>query len=323
MKKKLLIGGLLVAAILVATGVVVAGVSIAEASAKSHSAQRDIFYDGPDAQQSEHSSKPYIGIALRAVPEGSDTSGAIIVRVAEGSPADGSLQVGDIITTIDDESVEGPRDVIRSVRERSPGDVIAFSIARDGASVNISVTAGERPVADYKGKGGKWRGNHKFNLLGKVTESFVLSDTRYMTDDGVKTVRRAVGTAQNIDADADRLELLLRDGSETLSFTVDDDTKIATDAVEGAAGVSDLSADTTTMVVEVTQPDGARQVNLVAQGEFSVMMHRLVEGHGSDMMPRLGRHDSDNGFSLRRLFRWRGDDDDDNDGYKRRGGDHK
>lgn len=315
MKKKLL-GGFLVAAVLLTAGIVAAAVNATEARAQSQShseRQGAHLAAGVSAQQSEHSGKPYVGIVVRAVPDDSDTSGALIVRVVEDSPADGSLQADDIITAIDDEAIEGPNDVVRIVRERSSGDAIVFSITRDGASLNISVTAGERPASAYEGKSGKWRGNHKFNFFGNAAESFVLSDTRYMTDDGVKTVRRAVGTTQNINTSAGTFDLLLRDGSETLSFAIDDDTKIATDAVEGAAGIADLNDEITTMVVEVTQPDGTRQVNLVAQGEFSVMTHRLLEGHGSgmmDMLPRLGRHDSD-GFSPRRLFRWRGDRDSD------------
>ena len=311
--KKRLLGGFLVAAILATAGIVAAQVSTTEASAKSHTAQSiPLVGAGISAQQSEADGKPFIGIAIRSILEDSNTSGALIVRVIEGSAADGNLQVNDTITAMDGESIDRPSDVVRIVREHSPGDVIVFGIVRDDTSMDISVTAGERPEADYEGKGGEWRGNHKFNLFGKVAENFVLSDTRYMTDDGVKTVRTAVGTAQDIDAGAGTFALLLRDGSETLSFTIDDNTKIVADAVEGAAGISDLSADITTMVIEVTQPDGTRQVQLVAQGEFRGTIHRLTERNGSDMMPRLERHNSDSGFSPRRFFnRFRDSDGDD------------
>ena len=317
MKKKLLIGGLLVAAILVTTGIVVAGVNIAEASAKSHSAQRDVIYDSPGAQQSEHRSKPYIGIAIRALPQDSEANGALIARVVEGSPADGSLQVDDIITAIDGESVDMPSDVLRIVRERSPGDAIILTVARGGASMDISITLGERPVSDYQGKGGKWRGKHKFNPFGKAAESFVLSNTRYMTDDGVKTVRRAAGTVQNINGSAATFDLLLRDGSDTLSFTVDDDTKILTDVDEGETSLSDLSTDATTMVLQVTHPDGTSRVQSVVQGELSLMLHSILERHGFDKTPRVGQGDSD-GFSPRRFFfRWFSDND--SNGNERRG----
>ena len=304
MKKKLL-GGLLVVAILVTAGVVATRVNVTEASAKSHSTPgQGILQDGVDADQSESTSRPFIGIAITSVPEGSDTEGVLIVRVVEGSAADGSLQADDIITTLDGESVSAPRDVVNIVRGHAPGDVIVFGVIRDGSSLDISVTVGERDSAAYEGRRGSF-GGFKHGYFGRADESFVLSDTRYMTDDGVKTVRKAAGTAQNIDADAGTFDLLLRDDSQTLSFAIDDNTKIATDATEGDATLSDLSADANTMVVQVTDPDGTSRVQSVVQGEFSLMVHSILGRDGFNVMPRLGRPDSD-GFSPQRFFfRWR------------------
>ena len=150
MKKKLL-GGFLVVAILATAGLVAARVNTSEASAKTHTEQRGVFDDdGISAQQSESTGKPYIGIAVTSVQEDSATDGALIVRVVEGSAADGNLEVDDIITALDGESVGGPRDVVRIVHEHSPGDVIVFSVVRDGSSMDISVTAGEYEASDTK-----------------------------------------------------------------------------------------------------------------------------------------------------------------------------
>ncbi len=266
----------------------------------------------------EASGKPFVGIAITPAPE--DASGALIVRVIEGGAADGNLQVDDVITALDSQSVDGPRDVVRIVREHAPGDVIVFSVVRDGTSIDVSITVGERSESVHEGKGGKrGTGAYEYKFFGNVNQSLVLSDTRYMTDDGVKTVRKAVGTAQNINADAGTFDLLLRDGSETLSFTIDDDTKIAADTVEGAASLSDLGTDATTMVVQVTQPDGTSHVQLVAQGEFSLMMYSILGRHDYDRMPRIQRGDSD-GFSPQRFFfRWFSDN---NDESGRRGRGH-
>ena len=317
MKKKLL-GGFLVVAILATAGLVAARVNTSEASAKTHTEQRGVFDDdGISAQQSESTGKPYIGIAVTSVQEDSATDGALIVRVVEGSAADGNLEVDDIITALDGESVGGPRDVVRIVHEHSPGDVIVFSVVRDGSSMDISVTAGEYEASGHEGRGGKRGGHYKSGIFDKSNEQLVLSDTRYMTDDGVKTVRKAVGTAQNIDASAATFDLLLRDESETLSFTIDADTKIATDTAEGEASLSDLTADATTMVVEVTLPDGTSEVQYVAQGEFSLLVHSILGRHGFDRMPRIGRDDSD-GFSPQRFFfRWRSGNDNNGEGRGR------
>ena len=311
-------------AILATAGLVAARVNTSEASAETHTEQRGVFEDdGISAQQSESTGKPYIGIAVTSVQEDSATDGALIVRVVEGSAADGNLEVDDIITALDGESVGGPRDVVRIVHEHSPGDVIVFSVVRDGSSMDISVTAGEYEASGHEGRGGKRGGHYKSGIFDKSNEQLVLSDTRYMTDDGVKTVRKAVGTAQNIDASAGTFDLLLRDDSETLSFTIDADTKISTDTAEGEVTLSNLSADATTMVVEVTLLDGTSEVQYVAQGEFSLLVHSILGRHGFDRMPRIGRDDSD-GFSTQRFFfRWRSGNDNDGGGRgERRGRGH-
>ena len=323
MRKKL-IGGLLVVAILATASIVATRVSTTEASSTSYTnPESPSAQGGVDAEQSESTSKPFIGIAITSVPQGGDTDGALIVRVVEGSPADGNLQADDIITALDDESVTGPRDVVSIVRDHAPGDVIVFSVVRDGTSMNISITVGEREESASDGRGMK-RGGLGHGSFGRTGESLVLSDTRYMTDDGVKTVRKAVGTAQNIDASGGTFDLLLRDDSETLSFTIDDNTNIATDAVEGEASLSDLSADATTMVVQVTSPDGTSHVQSVLQGEFSLTMHSFLGRHGFNMLPQLGQDDS-GGFSPQRFFfRWRGGNDQQQqgnyDGNRGRGG---
>ncbi len=319
MKKKLL-GGLLVVAILATSGIVAARVNTTEASSGSHTGQGSAFHrSGADSQQSKSTSKPFIGIAITSVPEDSDTDGALIVRVVEGSPADGKLQVDDTITAIDDESVSGSRDVVRIVREHSPGDVLVFNVVRGGTSMDVSITVGEWEESYREGRDGKRGGRSGLgnSYFGKSADSFVLSDTRYMTDDGVKTVRKAAGSVQNVNGSAGTFDLLLGDDSETMSFTIDEDTKISTDTVEGQASLSDLSADTTTIVVQVTHPDGTSNVQSIVQGEFSMMMHSILGRHGFDRMPRVGRGGSD-GFSPRSFFfRWFSDDE--RTGNERRG----
>ncbi len=320
MKKKLL-GGLLVVAILASAGIVATRANITEASTRAQV--------GPDASgltgvhHSKSSGKPFVGIGIASVPDGSDTEGALIVRVVSGSAADGNLSVDDIITAIDGESISGPGDVVRIVREHSPGDTVVFTVMRGGTSTNVSITLGEQDASFREGIAGK-RGGFGHGYLGKAGGSLVLSDTRYMTDDGVKTVRRAFGAAQNINANTGTFDLLLRDDSETLTFTIDDDTKIATDTVEGDATLSDLGADATTMVVQVTQPDGTSQVQSVVQGDFSLTMHSLLGRDGFGRMHRFGAEDS-NGFSPRKFFfGWFGDRDGSgrNDNHERRGNRH-
>ncbi|MDE2686647.1 MAG: PDZ domain-containing protein [Chloroflexota bacterium] len=296
--KKLLLGGFLVAAVLATAGFAAMRASTTEASETTPAAQTATAIErGITAQQAdadETTAKPYIGISIRNAPEDGDTDGALVVSVVEGSPADGSLQVDDIITAIDGTAVSGARDVVSIVHEGAPGDSIVFSVSRGGSATDISITVGELPEDGHphanRGHGNMGKRAHGYGhghmghigMLGGVHASLITSESRYLTDDGVKTVLKAAGTTENIDATAGTFDLLLRDESETLSFTVNDDTKIFVQGIEGAASIADLSADTdtTTMVVRVTNEDGTQQVHFVVQGNFAKqrMHHQRSNG---------------------------------------------
>ena len=300
MKKKIL-AGFLVVAILVTAGIVAARVGATQVSADSHA-----------------ETKPYIGIAITPVQ---DDDGALIVRVIDDSPADGKLQTGDIITALDGDAIDGPRDVVEYVREQEPGDVIVFKVMRDDTAMNISVTVGEHEDEDDYGRMrdryGRWGGDYDddedfdFDIF-EEEERLILSEMRYMTDDGVETNRKAVGTVRNVNATAGTFDLLLLDESETLSFKVNEDTKVLIDTTGNIAG---LSAEEITLVVEEIDAEGVSDVQMVAQGEFAEMGNK----RGSSMMKRdyggfaprgfMERFERE-GFNPQRFFfRWGNGDD--------------
>ncbi len=269
--------------------------------------------DGVSAQQADADSsrtKPYIGIMIASAGDGETDAadaGVLVVKVIEGSPADGSLQPNDVITALDAQAVETPRDVVNIVRASQPGDTIVFSITRDGAPQDVSITVGEHERSETRRSK---RFGHAFGRFG-ADSNLVLSETRYQIDDGTKTVRKAVGTLQSIDADSGRFTMLLRDGSETLEFTAGDETEVAS---ETAADLAGLNTTDTTLVVEHTAADGTISVDLVAQGEFPTMMHSLTDGHG------FGKHMFNRGM-WRFHNRHSGDSDGDHgDHRQRRGG---
>ena len=296
MKKKIL-AGFLVVAILVAAGIVAARVGATQVSADSHA-----------------ETKPYIGIAITPVQ---DDDGALIVRVIGDSPADGKLRTGDIITALDGDAIDGPRDVVEYVLEQEPGDVIVFKVMRDDTAMNVSVTVGERDDEDDYGRMrdryGRWGGDYDdfdFDIF-EEEERLILSEMRYMTDDGVETNRKAVGTVKNVNATAGTFDLLLLDESETLSFKVNEDTKVLIDTTGNIAG---LSAEEITLVVEEIDAEGVSDVQMVAQGEFAEMGNK----RGSRMMKRdyggfaprgfMERFERE-GFNPQRFFRWGNGDD--------------
>ena len=77
-------------------------------------------------------------------------NGAAVVRVASGSPADDAgLEVGDVITEVDGDSVSSAVDLVASIRSHDPGDEISITFERDGETETVQVT-----LADLSSGGG-------------------------------------------------------------------------------------------------------------------------------------------------------------------------
>lgn len=294
MKTKL-IAAAIVAAVLVSAGVI-AGIraNISEAGGAPNAERRAMPANSaanpqPDAAQTAEARNgriPYIGIAIARVPEDDDAAddgdedaaengdGALIVKVMAGSPADGNLQVDDIITALDGDAIDGPRDVVAIVRDAEPGDTIVFSVRRADADMDVSVTVGARASGDFarygRGHFGGYFDEHDYDDDG--LDGLILSETRRQTDEGVMTVRKAVGTVQSVDVARGVLNLLLADESETLSFTINEDTKVL---INRSGSLGGLSATETTLVVEEIDAEGARNVEMVAQGDMNFGMQGL------------------------------------------------
>ena len=72
-----------------------------------------------------------------------DGKGAIVVRVNPGDPADGQLQVGDVITAVDGEAVSLHDQVVTKVRQHRPGDVIDIRFRRGDEERSVQLTAAD------------------------------------------------------------------------------------------------------------------------------------------------------------------------------------
>ena len=92
--------------------------------------------------------KPNVGILMSDVNEAAQRygvpAGAEVLAVLEDSGADkGGLQVGDIITAVDGQTVEGSDSLKSAVQDRKAGDKVTFTVYRDGESVDVTVTLDE------------------------------------------------------------------------------------------------------------------------------------------------------------------------------------
>jgi PDZ domain-containing protein len=101
-----------------------------------------------DIEDMQNSEQVAAAVALRADGKKVVTTpiGAKVDTVIPGTPAVGKLEPDDIITAIDGTPVKTRADVITPMAGHAPGDTVAFSIRRGGASQVASI----RTVAETK-----------------------------------------------------------------------------------------------------------------------------------------------------------------------------
>lgn len=77
------------------------------------------------------------------------TEGALIVEVVEESPAEqAGLQVDDIVTAVDGDTVDAERTLRDRLLAYEPGDTVTLTVLRDGETMEVEVTLDE---ADFSG----------------------------------------------------------------------------------------------------------------------------------------------------------------------------
>ena len=71
-------------------------------------------------------------------------SGAYVTGVESGSAADAAgIEVGDIITAVDGEEIEGASDLQLAIRSHDPGDTVTITVNRNGEEIDLEATLGE------------------------------------------------------------------------------------------------------------------------------------------------------------------------------------
>jgi PDZ domain-containing protein len=63
----------------------------------------------------------------------------VIEMVVDGSPADGTLEPGDVVEEVDGEPVTTPQDVIDAVRAHEPGETVDVVVDRGGEMLTATV----------------------------------------------------------------------------------------------------------------------------------------------------------------------------------------
>ena len=94
-------------------------------------------------------SKPYIGVSVVGVSAETQAyglpAGAAVQNISKGSPAEAAgLQVSDIITRVNGAAITGSSDLVNSISETQPGDVLELTVYRKGQNLTLTVTVGEQ-----------------------------------------------------------------------------------------------------------------------------------------------------------------------------------
>jgi len=243
-----------------------------------------------DAQDSQ--TKPYIGVVIsplsqaRAEELGVD-GGALVTAVLGDGPSSGVLESGDVITSINGQAVSGPQDVIDAVMASSVGDVISIIVTRGDDSLDLSITVGETEIS----KRGIFRRHVTQIRIPDMTQGiiqqalqagdrFARGEVVIADEDGnYQTYRTAVGIVTEVDNDAGTFTLQPKDGSDPISYTISEDTKVN---LNRTGDLGELNTEDTTLVVDV---DG--EVKLVHQGELP-KPNMQGKGHGMDLRIQRG-----------------------------------
>ena len=76
------------------------------------------------------------------------TSGAFVTEVSSGSAAEAAgLEIGDVIVSVDGETMDGPGALRNAIGLLHPGDAVTVGYMRDGELNTVTATLGERPSA--------------------------------------------------------------------------------------------------------------------------------------------------------------------------------
>ncbi|MCC6275894.1 MAG: trypsin-like peptidase domain-containing protein [Leptospiraceae bacterium] len=97
--------------------------------------------------------RAWLGVGLDVIHEEeknelglSDTKGALVKQIIQGSPADKSgIQVLDVITKIGDKEVDSPEDVINYVRSSTIGKRLELKLVREKSTSTTTITPQEKP----------------------------------------------------------------------------------------------------------------------------------------------------------------------------------
>ena len=195
--------------------------------------------------------------------------GVVILSVRDGSPADDAgLQKGDVIVSVDGETVDGISDVTQTVRGAEAGDMLTIVVDREGESAALSLSVTVEEGYGYRGT--------TLNLRGLGNIRGTLSGD----EEGPVSITASKVTVTTIGSDSVTLTPS-EDGNDDITATVTDNSVIFKDGEK--VEISDLTVDDEGYVVMI---DGDLKLlfigslNNIGRGHFR--FGRFSGGDGDD-----------------------------------------
>ena len=201
--------------------------------------------------------------------------GVVIVKVTADGPADDAgLHSGDIVVSVDGETVESVSDVVTAVRDAEAGDTLTFVVDREGESSNLTLNVTVEEGYGLRGA--------SLNLLGFGGIRGVLSGD----EEGPIDITVSKVAVKEIGENSVTLTPT-EEGNDDITASVTEDSGIFKDGERAA--LSDLVVDDEGYAV-------------VIDGELSVLFIGTIDnmgrGHG-----RFGRFGGDGDFGGAGAFR--------------------
>ncbi|HZH79905.1 MAG TPA: S1C family serine protease [Gemmatimonadales bacterium] len=101
----------------------------------------------------EHGHVPtgYLGVGMQTVALSEQSTGLMVMSVDPAGPAGrGGVLLGDVITAIDDKAVSDPADVLAHLDAGQVGKPARLGLVRAGQPTSLTVTVGDRPIAERR-----------------------------------------------------------------------------------------------------------------------------------------------------------------------------
>lgn len=119
-------------------------------------------------------SRGWIGVTIQDVDENiakalklKDEKGALVGSVLENEPAQkAGIQDGDVILSVDGKNIEDSAALLRAIADKAPGSKAVLQVWRNGKTMDITVTLGERKPMGNDGRSAKGQKQQDSRELG-------------------------------------------------------------------------------------------------------------------------------------------------------------